>query len=49
MLLMDDLGLTVHPENSVIVPTPCIEFVGFIIKSVDMTVRLSPHKAVEIK
>ena len=43
--LMDDLGLTVHPEKSVIVPTQCIEFVGFIINSVDMTVRLSPHKS----
>ena len=49
VLLMDDLGLTVHPEKSVIVPTHCIEFVGFIINSVDMTFRLSPHKEVEIK
>ena len=49
MQLMDDLGLTVHPEKSVIIPTQCIEFVGFIINSVDRTVRLSPHKAVEIK
>ncbi|MCG8045740.1 MAG: hypothetical protein JAY75_18865 [Candidatus Thiodiazotropha taylori] len=49
VLLMDDLGLTVHPDKSVIIPTQCIEFVGFLINSVDMTVRLTPRKAIEIK
>ena len=49
VLLIVDVRLTVHPEKSVIVPTQCIEFVGFIINLVDMIVRLSPHKAVEIK
>lgn len=43
--LVDRLGLTVHPEKSMLVPTQCIEFIGFLINSVDMTVRLTPHKA----
>lgn len=44
-LLMDSLGLTVHLEKSVFIPTQCIEFVGFLINSF----RLTPHKAFEIK
>ena len=31
--LLDDLGLTPHPEKSVTVPTQVIEFVGFILNS----------------
>lgn len=47
--LMDKLGLTVHPDKSVINPVQCIEFVGFVINSLDMTVRLTPRKAADIK
>ena len=46
--LMDKLGLTVHPDKSVINPVQCIEFVGFVINSLDMTVRLTPRKAADI-
>ena len=42
--LLDDLGLTPHPEKSVTVPTQVIEFVGFIFSSQEMTVRLPPRK-----
>ena len=28
--LVDSVGLTVHPEKSVIIPKQCIEFVGFL-------------------
>ena len=42
--LLDDLGLTPHPEKSVTVPTQVIEFVGFILNSQEMTVRLPPRK-----
>ena len=27
--LVDNLGLTTHPEKSVLIPSQCIEFVGF--------------------
>ena len=36
--LMDGLGLTVHPEKSVVIPVQCIELKGFLIDSVTMTV-----------
>ena len=38
--LLDDLELTPHPEKSDTVPTQVIEFVGFILDSQEMTVRL---------
>ena len=44
MSLLDDLELTPHPEKSVTVPTQVIEFVGFILNSQEMTVRLPPRK-----
>ena len=39
-----DLGFTVHKQKSVVVPTQQIIFVGFLICSVTMTVRLPPEK-----
>lgn len=47
--LVDSLGLTAHPEKSVALPSQTIEFVGFVLNSVDMTVRLSYRKAQDIK
>lgn len=47
--LMDDLGLTIHPEKSIEEPVQCIEFVGYIINSLDMIVRLPQRKATDIK
>ena len=44
MELIDSLGLTIHPDKSIIVPTQCIEFVGFLLNSVEMSVRLAPRK-----
>lgn len=46
--LLDSLGLTVHPDKSIIVPAQSMEFIGFLINSVDMTVRLTTRKAKEI-
>lgn len=43
--LMDSLGFTVHPGKSVIIPTQVIVFLGFLLNSIDMTVRLIPDKA----
>ncbi|MEW8542095.1 MAG: reverse transcriptase domain-containing protein, partial [Candidatus Thiodiazotropha sp.] len=48
MKLIDSLGLTTHPEKSIIVPTQSIEFVGFLLNSVDMSVRLAPRKVINL-
>ena len=42
--LMDSLGLTVHPEKSVLVPTQEIIFLGFLLCSITMTIRLTPDR-----
>ena len=42
--LIDSVGLTTHPEKSIIIPTRCIEFVGFLLNSIEMTVRLASRK-----
>ncbi len=47
--LMDKLSFTVHLEKSVLIPCQVIEFLGFIIDSVSMTVRLSDRKCEKIK
>ena len=51
MNLVDSVGLTVHPEKSVIIPAQCIEFVGFLLNSKEMTVKLASrkvHKLIEL-
>lgn len=47
--LMDSLGLTIHPHKSSCVPSKQITFVGFILCSETMTVRLPPEKKLSIK
>ena len=42
--LFDSLGLTIHPEKSVFKPVQQIEFLGFTIDSVSMTVTLTSRK-----
>lgn len=42
--VLGDLGFVIHPEKSVFVPSRKIEFLGFIINSLDMTVRLTTEK-----
>ncbi|XP_060558153.1 uncharacterized protein LOC132718470 [Ruditapes philippinarum] len=39
--LMDSLGLTIHLEKSVLVPTKQINFLGFLLCSETMTIRLT--------
>ena len=46
--LMDSLGLTVQPEKSVFEPTQQIIFLGVLLCSVTMTVRLPPERRLEI-
>ena len=42
--LITNLGFQIHPEKSVLIPTQCIEFLGFLLDSTSMTVRLTSPK-----
>ena len=42
--LISKLGFQIHPEKSVLLPTQCIEFLGFLLDSTSMTVRLTSPK-----
>ncbi|XP_033759551.1 uncharacterized protein LOC117341798 [Pecten maximus] len=46
--LFDQLGFTVHPKKSVLVPTQQISFLGFVLNSVHMIVHLTEDKATDI-
>ena len=46
--LMDSLGLTVQPQKSIFEPTQQIIFLGFLLCSVTITIRLPPERRVEI-
>jgi len=43
-LLLDDLGFTIHPEKSVLIPVQELVFLGFLLNSVAMTVFLTEEK-----
>lgn len=47
--LVDSLGLTIHPKKSVLIPKQEIQYLGFILNSVDMSAKLTPEKATKIK
>lgn len=47
--LLDNLGLTIHPDKSVFIPVQEIQYLGFILNSVDMSLRLTVEKAIKIK
>lgn len=47
--LLDSLGLTVNTKKSIFIPSQKIEFVGFILCSRSMTVRLTQQKMLSIK
>ena len=38
--MLENLGFTVHDKKSVLIPTKGISFVGCVLNSADMTVRL---------
>ena len=42
--LLTELGFQIHPEKSRLLPVQVIEYLGFLIDSVTMTVRLTPLK-----
>ena len=39
--MLDELGLVIHPEKSVLIPQQKITFLGFVIDSIKMLVRLT--------
>ena len=43
--MMLKLGFTIHPEKSLFIPTQTLEFLGFILNSINMTVSLATEKA----
>ena len=42
--VLDSPGFIVHPEKSVFAPTKCMEYIGFIINSENMTISLSEEE-----
>ena len=40
--IFDKVGFHAHPEKSVFIPTQELTFLGFLLNSVTMTVRLTP-------
>ena len=47
--LIINLGFKIHPEKSVTLPSQCIEFLGFLLNSVSMTVTLTPKKKQKLR
>ena len=47
--LLDRLGFVIHPEKSILIPTQEITFLGFIFNSANMTVQLTPERALKLK
>ena len=47
--LFTDLGLTLNMAKSVLIPSQFITFLGFVLNSAQMTVALTPSKAMKVK
>ena len=43
------MGFVIHPVKSVFIPTQEIEFLGFLLNSILMTIRLPPTKAAHVR
>ena len=48
-VLLDKLGLVVHPEKSTFIPTQVLTILGFVINSVAMTIQLTREKATSLQ
>ena len=48
-MLLDSLGFTIHPIKSSLKPSQCIEFLGFKINSLSMSIELTKEKRISIK
>ena len=42
--LLPNLGFTIHPTKSILIPTSRITFLGFVIYSVEMTLEITVDK-----
>ena len=47
--LLPKVGFITHPDKSVLIPTQQLVFLGFILDSLLMLVRLTPEKATKVK
>ena len=47
--MSENTGFVVHPEKSVLMPTQKIKYLGFLLDSKTMTVKLTSEKALKIK
>ena len=47
-VLLDKLGLVVHPENASFIPSQVLVILGFIINSLTMTIQLTTEKALDL-
>ena len=47
--LFSKVGFITHPDKSVLIPTQKLVFLGFILDSLLMLVRLTPEKAIKVK
>ena len=48
-ITLDRLGFVIHPKKSILIPTQEIAFLGFIFNSANMTVQLTPDRALKLK
>lgn len=46
---LDKVGFNIHPDKSVLDPTQKIEFLGFVLNSIEMRVSLTTEKAVSLQ
>ena len=46
---LQQLGFTIHSRKSILIPTQVIDFLGFIINSVHMTITITDRKKEKIK
>lgn len=47
--VVDSLGFVAHPAKSTFAPSQRLEFLGFRLNSVEMTIRLTPEKATSLQ
>ena len=46
--LLQSLGFIIHPDKSVLIPTQKIEYLGFILDSVNLTIEVTTRKKQKI-
>ena len=49
VMLLGDLGFPIHNEKSVLMPSPVLTFLGFVLNSITMTVQLTESRKQKLK